>query len=351
MADRYPQWRTRPTWVWWSSGKDSAWALQALQADSKWEVRGLLALVNERNGRAAMHGVRNQLLERQAAAVGMPLRLIEFDWTASSSEQDAAVRRVLTETRNEGAEFIAFGDLSSTRRRERRSRLAEDSNLTPAFPLWGRDSRDHVDEMFEAGLSARVCSVDTGFVGADRVGRRYDENFLADLPGAVDPCGEDDEFHTFVEWAPGWNRRVRVEPTRAIERYGLGFAELEPASTGNESTYDSAKSDPFEYFARLRRVRVYVDAHLDDELDRSVIAAVATMTPAAFSHFFHEHVGMTLTAWLTRLRVERAARMLHEHNHTVSRVAQATGFHNERSFRRAFRRQMGCSPSAYKRRM
>ena len=138
MADRYPQWRTRPTWLWWSSGKDSAWALQALQADSKWEVRGLLALVNERNGRAAMHGVRNQLLEHQAAAVGMPLRLIEFDWTASSSEQDAAVRRVLTETRNEGAEFIAFGDLSSTRRRERRSRLAEDSNLTPAFPLCSR---------------------------------------------------------------------------------------------------------------------------------------------------------------------------------------------------------------------
>lgn len=57
---------------------------------------------------------------------------------------------------------------------------------------------------------------------------------------------------------------------------------------------------------------------------------------------------MTFTAWLTRRRVERAARMLHERNHTVSQVARTVGFHNERSFRRAFRRQMGCSPSAYK---
>ncbi len=337
--------------MWWSSGKDSAWALQALQVDSRWEVRGLIAVVNERNGRAAMHGVRCQLLERQAAAVGLPLRLVEIDWAAPASVHDMAVQRVLSETRNDGTEFIAFGDLSSTPRRERRSTLVEDCDLAPAFPLWGRDSRDHVDEMLEAGLSARVCSVDTGFVAADRAGRRYDESFLADLPGAVDPCGEDDEFHTFVEWAPGWSRRVPVEPTRAIKRYGFGFAELEPASTDSESTSSSAGSDPFEYFARLRRVRVHVDAHLDGELDRSVIAAVAAMTPTAFSHFFHEHVGMTFTAWVTRRRVERGARMMREHNSTVSQVAQATGFHSERSFRRAFHRQMGCSPSTYKRRL
>ena len=229
--------------------------------------------------------------------------------------------------------------------------LVEDSDLTPAFPLWGYDSRDHVDAMLGAGLSARVCSVDTGLVAADRVGRRYDESFLIDLPGTVDPGGEDDEFHTFVEWAPGWNQRVRVEPTRAIERYGFGFAELEPASTDSESTSSSAKLDPFEYFARLRRVRAYVDVHLDDELDRSLIAAIAAMTPTAFSHFFREHVGTTFAAWLTRLRVERGAQMMHERNHTISHVAQAVGFHNERSFRRAFHRQMGCSPSTYKSRL
>ena len=54
----------------WSSGKDSAWTLHRLRTQGTVEVVGLLTTINREAGRVAMHAVREQLLEAQAAAVG-----------------------------------------------------------------------------------------------------------------------------------------------------------------------------------------------------------------------------------------------------------------------------------------
>jgi diphthamide synthase (EF-2-diphthine--ammonia ligase) len=57
----------------WSSGKDSAWALHVLRQRPDLEVVGLLTTFNEAFDRVAMHAVRRELVEAQAAAVGLPL--------------------------------------------------------------------------------------------------------------------------------------------------------------------------------------------------------------------------------------------------------------------------------------
>ncbi len=57
----------------WSSGKDSAWALHVLRESGEYEIAGLLTTFNEAFDRVAMHAVRRQLVEAQAAAVGLPL--------------------------------------------------------------------------------------------------------------------------------------------------------------------------------------------------------------------------------------------------------------------------------------
>ena len=57
----------------WSSGKDSAWSLQVLRSMPDVKVVGLFTSLNETHDRVAMHAVRRQLLETQAAAVGLPL--------------------------------------------------------------------------------------------------------------------------------------------------------------------------------------------------------------------------------------------------------------------------------------
>ena len=91
-----------------------------MRGGSAWDVRGLVGLVNERNGRAILHGVRHTLLERQAAAVGLPLRLIALDWTASASEHDAAMRRGFVELRAGGAECSLIGRYSMDSQEGRR---------------------------------------------------------------------------------------------------------------------------------------------------------------------------------------------------------------------------------------
>ncbi len=357
MPSRSFRWRPRLALVWWTGGKDSAWALYLLQQDPAWDVLGLISPVSDTNGRALLHGVRSEMLEQQAAALGLPLQLVPVDWTASQREREADYQRALSAARAEGLEFVVFGDLSSEQRRERQSLGVGRIGMEAVFPLWRRNSREHAKELAAAGVSSWVCSVDTGAVPAALAGKRYDEVVVDALPKAVDPVGENDEFHTFVEWAPGWHRRVPVAATRRIEVYDFAFAEMELADQDEGPTGDAGAAktlpdgaDPFSYFERLARIRRYVDEHLVEDLDGDSVAHVAAMSPTGFGRYFRQHVGTTFVVWLAHRRVERACRLLQEHNDAVGRIGYSVGFHSERTFRRIFHDHVGCSPSEYRKR-
>ncbi len=349
--------RRRATWVWWTSGKDAAWVLQLLLSDVKWDVGGLLAAVTKQDGRSWLHGARPDLLAKQAAAVGLPLRTIEVDPRDDPPSYDEAVRTVCGALRSEGVKFVAFGDLFSARRRRRRVQLLQGTGLEAVFPLWGRDSRAHVREMLGSGLTARVCSLVPTDLPVTRAGMCFDEAFLKQLPAHVDPCGEHDEFHTFVEWLPGWRQSVRATVGSRFERHGLGIADLLTAqdagwqpmpatpADGDSSGADIAALD---YLGRLRRVRRHVMENLSGDLRNERVAAVSGLAPSSFRHYFRKHVGTTYAAWLVRQRMEAAAWLLREDDTGVAAVGGAVGYPIDRSFRRAFRRCFGLSPSRYR---
>ena len=64
----------KPTLLSWSGGKDSALALHRLRSSPDFEPTGLLTTINEDYDRISGHGVRRELLERQSASIGLPLR-------------------------------------------------------------------------------------------------------------------------------------------------------------------------------------------------------------------------------------------------------------------------------------
>ena len=357
-------------------------------------MRGLITQVDRDSGRAVPHGVPEDLIKLQAAAVDLPHRAVRFSWSGPRTDYALVLRREFHDLRREGAEFVAFGELFSSASRARRSYQLSSTGLVPEFPLWGRDSLQHAEAVLEAGLSAWVCAVDTTILPSTYVGRRYDVDFLADLPAHVDPGGENAEFHTFVEWAPGWTRKVPVRPGQLIERYGFTYVDLEldtdvtiavaappvdrqgsPESNGNgngngcrdggdgsdgESSADGdnaegdnaegdlGATDPFEYYERLGRVRSYADDHLGDDLSLAAVAVIAAMTPSSFGRFFRRHVGRSFRSWLTGRRVERAAHLLGESDITVDQIGRVVGLHGGRTFRRAFQQQFGCSASEYR---
>src|SRR5258708_4830769 len=95
----------------WSTGKDSAWALQVLRQQPAVEIVGLLTTFNETFDRVAMHAVRRELVEAQAAAAGLPLVPVMLPYPCTNEVYEQRMRAALDEARTAGVAHMAFGDL------------------------------------------------------------------------------------------------------------------------------------------------------------------------------------------------------------------------------------------------
>ena len=210
----------------WSSGKDSAWTLHRLRADERYEVVGLLTTINRVHDRVAMHAVRVDLLERQAAAAGLPLRKILIPSPCTNDEYEAAMAEAVRVAEADNVEAIAFGDLFLEDLRAYREAKLAPTRLRPLFPLWQSDTTRLAEEMIAGGLRARITCVDPRVVSRDLAGREFDRALLEDLPASADPCGERGEFHTFAYDGPMFARAVPIESGEVVERDGFVFADL-----------------------------------------------------------------------------------------------------------------------------
>ncbi|MHB8717459.1 MAG: Dph6-related ATP pyrophosphatase [Candidatus Dormibacteria bacterium] len=212
----------------WSSGKDSAFALAELRRDPDVDVVGLLTTINAVAERVAMHGVRRELLERQAEAVGLPLWTVPLPWPCPNEAYAAAMSDALLRARGEGITHMAFGDLFLADIRAYREDNLAGTGITPVFPLWGRDTGGLARQMVAAGQRAIVVCVDPAQLHRGWAGRQFDTRFLDELPAPCDPCGENGEFHTFAWDGPAFAHPVEVRAGEVVDRDGFTFADLLP---------------------------------------------------------------------------------------------------------------------------
>jgi uncharacterized protein (TIGR00290 family) len=212
----------------WSSGKDSAWALHILRSIPEVQVVGLMTTMNEVHQRVAIHGVRLELLQRQAEALGLPLQVIDLPGPCSNAQYEAAMGKFVEESKGRGIECIAFGDLFLADIREYRETKLAGSGITPLFPLWLAPTDRLATEMISSGLRAVVTCVDPQQLPLGFAGREFNKQFLADLPDHVDPCGERGEFHTFAFDGPMFEKPVGIRTGAVVERDGFGYADLLP---------------------------------------------------------------------------------------------------------------------------
>ena len=211
----------------WSGGKDSAIALATLkQYDAP--IHALLTTVTDPQARISMHGVREDLLYRQAKAAGLPLRVVRIPQTCSNETYESLFAQETDALRQEGVERYAFGDLYLQDVRDYRERQLGRSDLKAVFPLWGLDTNQLAESFIQQGFKAIVVTVDPKKLDPSFVGRDYDLDFLADLPPGVDPCGENGEFHTFVHAGPIFKSPIAVERGESLERDGFYFQDLLP---------------------------------------------------------------------------------------------------------------------------
>lgn len=213
-------------WLSWSSGKDSAWALKVLRDRPDIEVVGMLTTVNQQAGRVAMHAVREQLLEMQAAAVGLPLLKVLIPSPCSNAEYEHAMTGAMQRAKERGIKGIAFGDLFLEDVRRYREEKLAGTGVEPLFPLWGEDTGRLARTMVRSGVRAYVTCVNPEMLDSSWAGRSFDDCLLDELPDAVDPCGEHGEFHTFVHEGPMFAAPLPVRPGRIVERDGFVFADV-----------------------------------------------------------------------------------------------------------------------------
>jgi uncharacterized protein (TIGR00290 family) len=213
----------------WSGGKDSAMALHELLRAADYEVVELMATVSEEYRRVSHHGVREELLDAQAAAIGIPLQKVYLPsgkaGGCTNDVYEAIMSRVMDGYKVRGVTKVAFGDLFLEDLRAWREANLAKAGMCGVFPIWKRDTKAIAREVIRLGSKAYLSCVEAN-VGPDFVGRLYDEKFLSELPPKVDPCGENGEFHSFVFDGPIFRRPVAVRVGARLTRDCRFYADL-----------------------------------------------------------------------------------------------------------------------------
>jgi AraC family transcriptional regulator len=104
-----------------------------------------------------------------------------------------------------------------------------------------------------------------------------------------------------------------------------------------------------QVFLRLQRVRRFMNAYCERELDIESLARIANYSPCHFLRTFNTMYGETPHAYLVRQRLRRADRLLRSGGLAVTEVALASGFENRSAFSRSYRQHFGVTANEVRR--
>ena len=209
---------TKPLVVSWSGGKDSTLALNEILNNTDYEVHTLITTVTEGYDRISIHGVRNELLEKQVQSIGLPLHKVSIPKDSKNEQYESALKKVLLKFKNEGINEIVFGDIFLEDVKKYRDELLDRLDMKGVYPIWKKDSKELARKFIELGFKAVTTCVDFQQIDKKFVGREYDSGFLNDLPGTADPCGENGEFHTFVYDGPLFDKKIEFTKGEIVFR-------------------------------------------------------------------------------------------------------------------------------------
>jgi uncharacterized protein (TIGR00290 family) len=202
----------------WSGGKDSAMAAYQLLASQKYQIATLLTTVTEEFERISMHGVRRELLERQANSLGIPLRTVMIPKECTNEIYDARMRTALEHFKAQGLTKVAFGDLFLADVKQYRDERLAQIGMSGLYPIWMRDTDELVRTFIGLGFKALIACVDTEAIDASFAGREIDQRLLEDLPQSADPCGEYGEYHSFVYAGPIFSQPIACRAGELVRR-------------------------------------------------------------------------------------------------------------------------------------
>ncbi|NOH50338.1 adenine nucleotide alpha hydrolase [Vibrio rotiferianus] len=180
----------------WSSGKDSTLTLERLNENPHYQVVGLYTTYVEKE--VPFQATPLEVVQMQADLLGLPLITIELPEVFPSNDiyQSTIVNALQSSGLN--VEAVAFGDMFCNGIADYRRSYIEPAGWECVFPLLGEESKALAFEIVERGIQTMLITTDGNVLPPEWCGRWYDKTLIESLPGHIDPCGEDGEFHTLV---------------------------------------------------------------------------------------------------------------------------------------------------------
>ena len=193
----------------WSGGKDSAYCLHKVLEENQFDVRYLLTTMNNDFKGISMHGVREELLDMQAASTGIPLLKVRVT-EGTNREYEEKMGIAFLKAKSEGIAYVIFGDIFLEDLREYRENQLAALGMEAVFPLWKIDTKIMLEDFINQGFKTILCCTNDKYLGEEWVGKSIDSSFLHALPLQVDPCGENGEYHSFCYDGPVFKQKIEI---------------------------------------------------------------------------------------------------------------------------------------------
>lgn len=205
----------------WSGGKDSAYALRKIEEKERPHAEELLTTISTYN-RSSIHGIRKELIGRQAEELGISLKQVTLPEDCSDQDYEEIMSQVMDGYKERGIKSFVFADVSLEEVRDYREKNLSSAGFKGYWPLWGKDTSEVVRNFLREGFEATVVAVDGNKLDKSLAGRELDQEFLDELPSDVDDCGENGEYHTFVRNGPIFSNPIKVKKGELVERKAEG---------------------------------------------------------------------------------------------------------------------------------
>ena len=207
----------------YSGGKDSSLALY--YAMQKGQAVALIVTLDEHGIRSRSHAMPLDIIDAQAAALGLPILKISTTWESYESQ----FLNLLAEAKTYGAKTLVTGDIDLIGHAEWNQAISSQQQLELWMPLWQKPRLEVVNELIQLKFTCIVVTInlDLGMIIED-LGRVIDHDYVNELLArGIDPCGESGEFHTTVIDAPIFKKPLSVRKGAILYHQNYAFLSLE----------------------------------------------------------------------------------------------------------------------------
>lgn len=208
-----------------SGGKDSMFALyKAMQEDYKPVY--LFNTVSKDYERVRFHGLKSQVIQRQAKALNLPLLQITTNPESYEEEYTKALQELVKKEKIEG---LVLGDIFLQDCFDWAKNICDKLGIELIEPLWQIPSKELFTQFVASGFQGIVVSTQATLLDQSWVGRKLDDTFLLDIEKLphIDICGENGEYHTLITDGPIFQNKLEINIKDRVNIGGYWFLDIE----------------------------------------------------------------------------------------------------------------------------